>query len=145
MFFKQYKTLEEMVREVKTESSNLASASPNVDKTEKRSMRTRRSSSPFRCMMGGLVQQKTLVKDQELSTAMLRIQELEELLVSRQKEVENQTLIYIIHFSFGEVCRLINDYANYLRKSNSLIHYIILTLMRNKELKNYLYIFYAII
>ncbi|KAK1390325.1 hypothetical protein POM88_018503 [Heracleum sosnowskyi] len=83
----KYKTLEAMVREVKTESSNLAFASPNVDKTEKKSTRTRRSSSPFRCMMGGLVQQKTLVKDQELSTALLRIHELEELLVSRQKEV----------------------------------------------------------
>ncbi|KAL8120393.1 kinesin-like protein KIN-12C isoform X2 [Apium graveolens] len=86
-FQQKYKTLEAMVREVKTESSNLVSASPNVDKTEKRSTRTRRSSSPFRCMMGGLAQQKTLVKDQELSTALLRIHELEELLVSRQKEV----------------------------------------------------------
>lgn len=109
--------LEAMVREVKTESSNLASASPNVDKKEKRSMRTRRSSSPFRCMMGGLVQQKTLVKDQELSTALLRIHELEELLVSRQKEVEVK--LYIIHFTFGEVCRIINDYAIYFRKSDS--------------------------
>ncbi|WOH07405.1 hypothetical protein DCAR_0726835 [Daucus carota subsp. sativus] len=83
----KYKTLEAMVREVRTESSNLAYASPNVDKMEKRPIRTRRSSSPFRCMMGGLVPQKNMVKDQELSTATVRIQELEELLVSRQKEV----------------------------------------------------------
>lgn len=99
MFFNQYKTLEAMVREVRTESSNLASASPNVDKMEKRPMRTRRSSSPFRCMMGGLVQQKNMVKDQELSTATVRIQELEELLVSRQKEVENQNFThYTVYF-----------------------------------------------
>lgn len=103
-----------MVREVKTESSNLASASPNVDKMEKKSVRARRSSSPFRCIMGGLVQPKNLMKDQELSTALLRIQELEELLVSRQKEVVIK-LSYIIHFTSGLVCRLINDLLEVVR------------------------------
>ncbi|GLT91456.1 hypothetical protein SLE2022_093420 [Rubroshorea leprosula] len=82
----KYKTLESMVREVKTELSNSASIAPLLDKTERCSTRTRGSSSPFRCI-ANLVQQMNLEKDQELSIAKLQIGELEELAANRQKEV----------------------------------------------------------
>lgn len=49
-------------------------------------MRPRGSSSPFRCI-SSLVQQMNLEKDQELSVARFRIEELEALAASRQKEV----------------------------------------------------------
>lgn len=82
----KYKTLEAMVREVKTDSSNSVSAALVQEKTEKSTMRTRGSSSPFRCI-AGLVQQMNMEKDQELSMARLHIEELEELAANRQKEV----------------------------------------------------------
>lgn len=84
-----------MVREVKTDTSNLASVASTLEKTEKSSTRTRGSSSPFRCI-GGLVQQMNLEKDQELSIARLRVEELESLLASRQKEVNS----HISHTGF---------------------------------------------
>lgn len=86
MPFAQYKTLEAMVREVKSDSSNSVSATLMQEKTEKSTTRTRGSSSPFRCI-SGLVQQMNMEKDQELSIARLRIEELEELAANRQKEV----------------------------------------------------------
>lgn len=85
-FQEKYKTLETMVREVKTYSLDSASALQVVEKSEKSSIRTRGSSSPFRCI-AGLVQQMNLEKDQELSVARLRIEELEAVLSSRKKEV----------------------------------------------------------
>ncbi|KAF9674332.1 hypothetical protein SADUNF_Sadunf10G0116300 [Salix dunnii] len=85
-FQEKFKTLEAMVREVKTNSLDSASALQVVEKSEKSSIRTRGSSSPFRCI-AGLVQQMNLEKDQELSVARLRIEELEAVLSSRKKEV----------------------------------------------------------
>ncbi|KAK9289237.1 hypothetical protein L1049_017711 [Liquidambar formosana] len=82
----KYKNLEAMVREVKTDSLNSTSTAPTLDRAEKSSTRTRGSSSPFRCI-ASLVQQMNLEKDQELSMARLRIEELESLAASRQKEV----------------------------------------------------------
>jgi kinesin family protein 15 len=76
-----------MVREVKTYSLDSESALQVVEKSEKSSIRTRGSSSPFRCI-AGLVQQMNLEKDQELSVARLRIEELEAVLSSRKKEVK---------------------------------------------------------
>ncbi|XP_054821452.1 kinesin-like protein KIN-12C [Prosopis cineraria] len=81
----KYKTLESMFREVKKEMSNLTSTAP-LEKVEKSSMRARGSSSPFRCI-SNLVQQMNQEKDQELSVANLRVEELEALAASRQKEV----------------------------------------------------------
>ncbi|KAK7363420.1 hypothetical protein VNO77_05563 [Canavalia gladiata] len=80
----KYKCLESMFREVKTEISNSTSTVP--EKIEKSSVRTRGSSSPFRCI-SNLVQQMNQEKDQELSLARLRVEELEALTASRQKEV----------------------------------------------------------
>nr|TKR74326.1 phragmoplast orienting kinesin-1 isoform X1 [Populus alba] len=85
-FQEKYKTLETMVREVQTYSLDSASALQAVEKSEKSSIRTRGSSSPFRCI-AGLVQQMSLEKDQELTVARLRIEELEAVLSSRKKEV----------------------------------------------------------
>lgn len=76
-----------MVQEVKENLSNSSSAASTMDKSEKSSMRTRGSSSPFRCI-ASFVQQMNSEKDQELSIARLRIEELESVLASRQKEVK---------------------------------------------------------
>ncbi|KAI3469226.1 hypothetical protein Pfo_025889 [Paulownia fortunei] len=81
----KYKTLEAMLHEVKTDLSTV-SAAPTLERADKISARTRGSSSPFRCI-AGLVQQMNQEKDQELSSARLRIEELELLAASRYKEV----------------------------------------------------------
>jgi len=84
-----------MFLEVKTETSNSTSVVPEPEKNEKISVRTRGSSSPFRTRgssspfkcISNLVQQMNQEKDQELSVARLRMEELEALAASRQKEV----------------------------------------------------------
>ncbi|VVA97974.1 unnamed protein product [Arabis nemorensis] len=81
----KYKTLEVMIRDFKLEDSS-SSAAGTIHKTEKSSIRSRGSSSPFRCIVG-LVQQMNLEKDQELTIARLRIEEMESLLAAKQKEV----------------------------------------------------------
>lgn len=75
-----------MFLEVKTETSNSTSVVPAPDKNEKISVRTRGSSSPFRCI-SNLVQQMNQERDQELSVARLRVEELETLAARRQNEV----------------------------------------------------------
>lgn len=95
-----------MVREVKTDSSNSVSATLTQEKTEKSTMRARGSSSPFRCITG-LVQKMNMEKDQELSMARLRIEELEELAANKQKEVN-----YLdSHYCYSWILRpaIVND------------------------------------
>ncbi|KAH9766437.1 kinesin-like protein KIN-12C [Citrus sinensis] len=83
----KYKTLEAMIREMQTNLSNTTAAAAHAqDKIEKSSTRLRGSSSPFRCI-ASVVQRMNSEKDQELSAATLRIQKLEALAASRQKEV----------------------------------------------------------
>ncbi|KAF5191840.1 Kinesin-like protein kin-12c, partial [Thalictrum thalictroides] len=82
----KYKTLETMVRELKTDFTDSSFVPPQSDIIEKSSMRTRGSSSPFRCI-ASLVQQMKIEKDQEMSVAKLKIEELQALACSRQKEV----------------------------------------------------------
>ncbi|XVF38949.1 hypothetical protein REPUB_Repub20aG0147000 [Reevesia pubescens] len=82
----KYKTLEAMFREVKTDLPTSTSTVSISDKNEKTSTRSRGSSSPFRCI-SSLVQQMNSEKDQELSMARLRIEELEGVSASRQKEI----------------------------------------------------------
>ncbi|XP_011656324.1 kinesin-like protein KIN-12C isoform X2 [Cucumis sativus] len=81
----KYTNLEVMVRDASKDHSNPMTA-PALDKVEKNSARTRGSSSPFRCI-SNLVHQMNLEKEHELSTARLRIEELEGLANSRQKEI----------------------------------------------------------
>lgn len=75
-----------MVHEVKTDVSSVTFEAAASHKEDKSSTRTRRSSSPFRCI-ASLVQQMNVEKDQEMLNARLRIKELEALSASRQKEV----------------------------------------------------------
>ncbi|KAE8685829.1 hypothetical protein F3Y22_tig00111092pilonHSYRG00125 [Hibiscus syriacus] len=82
----KYKTLEAMIHEIKTDLPTSTSTVSTLDKNEKTSTRSRGSSSPFRCI-SSLVQQMSSEKDQELSNARLRIEELEALSASRQKEI----------------------------------------------------------
>ncbi|KAH1116640.1 hypothetical protein GLYMA_17G038700v4 [Glycine max] len=82
----KYKCLESMFHEVKTEVSNSTSMVSASEKIEKSSVRTRGSSSPFRCI-SNIVQQMNQEKDQELLVSRLRVEELEALAASRQKEV----------------------------------------------------------
>ncbi|XP_043725080.1 kinesin-like protein KIN-12E isoform X2 [Telopea speciosissima] len=82
----KYKALENMVREVISDPSTSTSAALTLDKSEKTATRTRGSSSPFRCI-ASLVQQMNSEKDQELSMAKLRIEDLEALTAKRHKEV----------------------------------------------------------
>ncbi|KAK6913625.1 Kinesin motor domain [Dillenia turbinata] len=82
----KYRTLEAMVREVKADASTLTCSAPSPDRSERCLTRNRGSSSPFRCITN-LVQQMTVEKDQELSVAQLRIDELEALATNRHKEI----------------------------------------------------------
>ncbi|XP_020889083.1 kinesin-like protein KIN-12C isoform X3 [Arabidopsis lyrata subsp. lyrata] len=82
----KYKTLEVMIRDFKLEDSSSSAAETISHKTERSSIRSRGSSSPFRCIVG-LVQQMKLEKDQELTMARVRVEELESLLAVKQKEV----------------------------------------------------------
>ncbi|GMJ08360.1 hypothetical protein HRI_004505200 [Hibiscus trionum] len=81
----KYKILEAMIRELKTDLPT-STSTVSCDKNEKTSTRSRGSSSPFRCI-SSLVQQMSSEKDQELSNARLRIEELEALSASRLKEI----------------------------------------------------------
>ncbi|OWM87999.1 hypothetical protein CDL15_Pgr016571 [Punica granatum] len=82
----KYKALEVMFHEVNADQSNPTTRGPLFDKNEKCSTRTRGSSSPFRCI-SSIVQQMNTEKDRELSMAKQRMQELEALAASQQKEV----------------------------------------------------------
>ncbi|XP_047329841.1 kinesin-like protein KIN-12C isoform X2 [Impatiens glandulifera] len=81
----KYTILEAMIDEVKTNAVSSTCNALTLDRSEK-SSRPRGSSSPFRCITN-LVQQTNMEMDRELSDARLRIQELEELLNSSQKQV----------------------------------------------------------
>lgn len=86
MSYEQYKTLEAMLDKVKTDVN--VSAASTSERSDKVSAKTRGSSSPFRCI-AGLVQHMNQEKDQELSSARSRIEELEALAAVRYKEVKN--------------------------------------------------------
>lgn len=93
----QYKTLEAMLHEVKTDFSKVSDA-PTTERLDSISARTRGLSSPFKCI-AGMVQQMNQEKDQELSSARLRIEELESMAASRYKEVN-------IPFQDCEFCQI---------------------------------------
>ncbi|KAF5814393.1 putative plus-end-directed kinesin ATPase [Helianthus annuus] len=82
-----FKTLEAMADQVKSDSSApLISNSPSK-KLEKNASRARGSGSPFKCIGIGLAQQMKSEKDEELAAAKRKIEELEALAASRQKEI----------------------------------------------------------
>lgn len=75
-----------MADQVKSDGSGPHISNSPVKKLEKNASRSRGSGSPFKCIGIGLVQQMKSEKDEELTTAKKRIEELEELAANRQKE-----------------------------------------------------------
>lgn len=84
---KQFKALETMVEQVKHEGLSTLVQNSSSNKVEKNASKSRGSGSPFKCIGLGLVQQIKSEKDEELFAGRLRIEELEALAASRQKEV----------------------------------------------------------
>ncbi|MED6175505.1 hypothetical protein PIB30_078976 [Stylosanthes scabra] len=133
----KYKCLESMFREVKAESSNSTSMVSTSEKMEKSSIRTRGSSSPFRCI-SNLVQQMHQEKEQELSAARSRVEELEALAASRLKEVcMLQTRLAAVESMTHDVIRdLLGvklDITNYAEKENLNLRLQINDLLEERE------------
>ncbi|KAF3435686.1 hypothetical protein FNV43_RR22777 [Rhamnella rubrinervis] len=83
----KFKALEAMAEQVRPEGhSNLVMISSS-NKSEKYATKSRGSGSPFKCIGLGLAQQIKSERDEENTAARLRIEELESLSVSRQKEI----------------------------------------------------------
>ncbi|OVA15456.1 Kinesin [Macleaya cordata] len=83
----KFKALEAMAEHVKPEpvSSNVANSLST--KPEKNAAKSRGSGSPFKCIGLGLAQQINSEKDEELTAGRRRIEDLEALAASRQKEI----------------------------------------------------------
>ncbi|XP_019092244.1 PREDICTED: kinesin-like protein KIN-12D [Camelina sativa] len=83
-YMHKFKELEAMAEQVKPEIH----ASQAIDSSlSKGSGKPRGSGSPFRCIGLGIAQQMRSEKDEELSAARLRIEELETVVATRQKEI----------------------------------------------------------
>ncbi|XP_052162145.1 kinesin-like protein KIN-12E isoform X1 [Oryza glaberrima] len=85
LFQEKYQEMEHMISKQKF---GLHESNPDTGHTkfEKPSGRTRGSGSPFRCI-SSIVQQMNSEKDQEISVARQRIEELEGLVCNKQKEI----------------------------------------------------------
>lgn len=93
-FCEQLKALESMVDLVKVEDRRLSISLPSTPKTgEKSKSPFKGSGSPFKCIGKGISQQITSELDAEVSAQRCRIEELEAIAASRQKEVS----AYIAH------------------------------------------------
>lgn len=82
-----------MAQQVKPEPASSQAVSGGNSKAEKAPARARGSGSPFKCIGLGLVQQLNSEKDEELSVVRLRMEELEALAASRQKEVISKAFL----------------------------------------------------
>ncbi|KAF3781795.1 Phragmoplast orienting kinesin 2 [Nymphaea thermarum] len=82
----KFKSLEAMVQQVKPEPACSQAVSGGNSRTEKAPAKARGSGSPFKCIGLGLAHQLNSEKDEELSVVRLRMEELEALAASRQKE-----------------------------------------------------------
>lgn len=76
-----------MVEQVKQDIPAGHGTYSSANKLEKNSSKSRGSGSPFKCIGLGLVQQIKSEKEEEISAGRYRIEELEALAASRQKEV----------------------------------------------------------
>ncbi|XP_066395400.1 kinesin-like protein KIN-12E isoform X1 [Miscanthus floridulus] len=85
LFQEKYHEMEHMVSRQKFGPHESSSETVHA-KTEKPSGRARGSSSPFRCI-SSIIQQMNSEKDQEISVARQRIEELEGLVSCKQKEI----------------------------------------------------------
>ncbi|XP_031480769.1 kinesin-like protein KIN-12F isoform X2 [Nymphaea colorata] len=83
----KFKSLEAMVQQVKPEPACSQAVSGGNIRTEKAPAKARGSGSPFKCIGLGLAHQLNSEKDEELSVVRLRMEELEALAASRQKEI----------------------------------------------------------
>ncbi|WCJ33783.1 phragmoplast orienting kinesin 2 [Euphorbia peplus] len=83
----KFKALEVMAEQVRPEGNFSSIATSSSNKLEKNSAKSRGSGSPFKCIGIGLAQQIKSEKDEELTSARFRIEELECLAASRQKEI----------------------------------------------------------
>ncbi|KAK6241009.1 hypothetical protein SCA6_006398 [Theobroma cacao] len=83
----KFKALEAMAEQVKPEGYFNHAQSHSSNKLEKNVAKSRGSGSPFKCIGLGLAQQVKSEKDEDLTAAMLRIEELESLAANRQKEI----------------------------------------------------------
>jgi kinesin family protein 15 len=88
----QYHEMEHMVSRQKFGPHESSSETVHA-KTEKPSGRARGSSSPFRCI-SSIIQQMNSERDQEISVARQRIEELEGLVSCKQKEVTCVSLTF---------------------------------------------------
>ncbi|KAL4278755.1 hypothetical protein GQ457_03G002990 [Hibiscus cannabinus] len=86
-YTQKFKALEAMVVQVKPEGYSTNVQSHSLNKLEKNVSKPRGSGSPFKCIGLGLAQQMKLEKDEDLTAARLRIEELESLAANRQKEI----------------------------------------------------------
>lgn len=75
-----------MAEQVRQEGHSTHATSSASNKSEK-ATKSRGSGSPFKCIGLGLTQQIKSERDVELTAARTRIEELESLALSRQKEV----------------------------------------------------------
>lgn len=89
----QFKALEAMAEQVKPDPVPSHITNPSSTKVEKNALKPRGSGSPFKCIGLGLSQQINSEKDEELAARRLRIEELEALAASRQKEVSFSPLV----------------------------------------------------
>ncbi|GAV81504.1 Kinesin domain-containing protein/Kinesin-relat_1 domain-containing protein [Cephalotus follicularis] len=84
----KFKALEAMAEQVRPEGHFSHTANSSSDKLEKNAGKSSRGSgSPFKCIGIGLTQQMKSEKDEELVVARSRIEDLESLAISRQKEI----------------------------------------------------------
>ncbi|KAM2008253.1 hypothetical protein EV1_003075 [Malus domestica] len=83
----KFKVLESMAEQVRPESHSTHATSSSSNKSEKHAAKPRGSGSPFKCIGLGMAQQIKSEKDEDLTAARVRIEELESLAFSRQKEI----------------------------------------------------------
>ncbi|KAL3538910.1 hypothetical protein ACH5RR_002276 [Cinchona calisaya] len=83
----KFKVLEAMLDQVKQDVPATSGPNLSANKLEKNASKSRGSGSPFKCIGLGLAQQMKSEKDEELSAGRHRIEELEALAASRQKEI----------------------------------------------------------
>lgn len=84
----QFKALEAMAQQVKPEPVSSNAVNATATKLDKNPSKSRGSGSPFKCIGLGLTHQINSEKDEELTAGRHRIEELEAVAASRQKEVK---------------------------------------------------------
>lgn len=83
----KFKALEAMVEHLKQDSPAVHGTYLSANKLEKNGPKSRGSGSPFKCIGLGIVQQIKSEKEEEICAGRHRIEELEALAASRQKEI----------------------------------------------------------